>query len=382
LVKAQLGRTSGDVWGTGSDQYDPNRDLDMDGVISGRDAYVVHKLLGRWTEWDCLTHPNPSMINNGEGWTITTSDMTGETWPIADATHVSTSFYTNRRGFKHDLNIGVPGIIGGGGFVELDFTPNAHFGHNPDDWNKVLPGDIPLSQLADYKFIVEGQAHDWQHYLYDLINPAINLGPSENAWLAWCFGGWVILSKPYEIWSVQKPSGEVFLSEHNILETMFWIKQHKDGQSLMPGGNEWHRIFFRRGFKDGIGMYTGWFIVGYILGDPNVGETVQVELTGEKILQLLKTLEGKDKIYQKNPIFPNNYLALGHRDFFMKGLGFEGAYFRPVYFSLEGGVDAFITNVGVRVIGSTSFYGAYFYHKKRGIIWMPTSSSKVQVNIQ
>jgi hypothetical protein len=388
LVKAQLGRTSDDVWGTGSDQYDPNRDLDMDGVISDRDAYVVRKLLGRWTEWDCLTHPNPSMINNGEGWTVTGSTV----WaPPGSSVSLSTTFYENRRGFKHSFYCSA--FENAGGFTEIDFTPTAHYLHNPENWKNVLPGDIPLNQLADYKFIVEGEVHDWQRY----VEGYTTLEPSRT-YLAWCFGGWVILSKPYEVWAVDGGGLLEFLNEQNILEPMFWIKQHRDGQTLSPGGDEFHRVVFKKHHVGELDeqMHSGWFIVGYVLGDPKVGETVRVELTGEKILQLLKTLEGKNIIKQKNPLFPGDYYALGlliprprpynrfpFTDFFLKGpLSFEGAYFRPVYIALEGGVD-FTPFPTVKEVtgGSVSIYGAYLYHKKRGIVWQPTSST-VKVDIQ
>jgi hypothetical protein len=315
--------------------------------------------------------------------------MTGETWCGSVIPGVrcfpgysidfSATFYAKKRGFKLQFST-VAGELGSGGFVELDFTSNAHFGHNPDDWNKVLPGDIPLSQLADYKFIVEGQLHDWYRYV-----PGYTM-ETTHTWLAWCFGGWVILSKPYEVWACTAgiAGGEEFLNTQNILEPMFWIKQHKDGQTVSPGGDEWHRIFYRKGFKglESDKMKSGWFIVGYILGDPNVGETVQVELTGEKILQLLKTLEGKERIYQKNPIFPGNYIVKGINDFFIKNLSFENAYFRPVYFSLEGGVDNGAIGYMQAVGGSVSFYGVYLYRRKRGVVWQPKLSPTVQVEVK
>jgi hypothetical protein len=305
----------------------------------------------------------------------------GETWGEFAKISLTTTFYTNKRGFKHDVEV-YASYFGGSGYTEVDFTPNAHFAHNPDDWNKVLPGDIPLSQLADYKFIVEGQAHDWQHYMADLYIPGDGyIGPSMYSYLGWSFGGWVILKEPYKIYGVTITGLPEPFAPNNILEMKFWIKQHKDGQSLMPGGDEWHRIFYRKGLK--FNMRRGWFIVGYVLGDPKVGETVQVELSGEKILQLLKTLEGKDKIYQKNPLFPHNYEIFMWTDFYIKELNLEGAFFRPVYFQLDAGVDNYVSspNIAEKIITSASFYGAYLYHKKKGVIWGTAFSPTANVRI-
>jgi len=322
LVKAQLGRTSDDVWGTEPHQYDPNRDLDGDGVISERDLRVVKKLLGKWCEWSCLTHPNPSMINNGAGWTITNCGMAGECFGI---TENETTFYKDRRGFRHTCKYETY-LVGAGGYTEVDFTPDGHYAHDPENWNRVKPGDIPLTELSDYKFIIEGAVHEWwRGYFHHL------------SYMGWCFGGFVLTAKPIRYYGCMIPlkmgGAEGYepphypphlLSEINVLELMFWIKQHRDGQDLTPGGDEWHRIFYRKGFGRLTLVENGWFICGYICGDPEVGQTVRAELTGEKILQLLKTLEGKDIIFQKNPLFPNQYSVWGYHDFFMKGLDLRG----------------------------------------------------------
>jgi hypothetical protein len=308
------------------------------------------------------------MINNGEGWKLINSNITGETsvFPpeIGGKVDFSTEFNKDKRGFKHTFSTNTNGVIPSttGGFTEVDFTPDAHFGSDPTGWNTVKPRDIPLTRLDEYKFIVEGAVHSWWRGT-----------PSYNTYMGWCFGGWVILNTPYNVYCEGVVRGVEFtsiVSVTNILETMFWIKQHKDGQSLTPGGDEWHRIFYRKGPADPI--KNGWFIAGYILGDPNVGETVRVQLSGEKILQLLETLEGVDKIYERNPLFPNNYKAWGAKSFWIEGLNLNNAYFRPVYFALEGGID--LTTSSESTGASVSFYGVYLYHKKKGVIWSPAGS--------
>ena len=132
--------------------------------------------------------------------------------------------------------------------------------------------------------------------------------------------------------------------------------------------------------------------------NPPVGRTVRVELTGEKILQLLKTLEGRP-VFQKNPLFPKLYNPpeqilylplpppikallpeIGYPDFCMEGLDLEGAYFRPVYFNLEGGVDLSLSPLHESIGGSVSFYGVYLYKKLRRI-WAPSFSGVVRVTV-
>jgi len=300
------------------------------------------------------------MINNGDDWTINNSDMAGE-FPVGVVYSLKTEFL-GKRGFKHFLSLNT--VTGwGGGWTEVDFRPDAHYTFNPN-WREVQPTDFPLEDLAGHEFIIDFKINRWE-----LTGMQCCLGAY--------FGGWVILAEPYYMFCTDYSSPVVYVGKSNILEVMFAVKHQDLRVSFTPGGDEWHRIFYRLG-PGLLNWEDGWFILQYILDDPEVDERTVVRLEGSKILSLLKGLG--DTVYEKNPIPRSTYLQYFLRyNFRITNLNLNGAYFRPVYVSLDGYIDCAIKDTIVN--GEYEVYGMYHYVKRKGILWRPILSDPIVMNV-
>lgn len=363
MARKQLYRSIADPFGTKEGEYNPNADQDRDGFITPDDLALIESQFGKVSPYYCW-HPNPSMINNGQGWTINTSDIAGETFVVGVPElekEIDVSFNQNyKRGFK--IRIFFCGA--GGGWAEVDFTPNAHYSFNPD-WRNIQPTDFPLEQLENHEFIIELELNEW----------STTTEAGEWYWyLGTYFGGWVILKKPYEIWfggDGTIPASKI--GESNILEVMISPKQSDSHVAFSPGGDSWHRIFIRPAEHTWNDYAHGWFILHYILDDPRLGTVVE-RVDGKKILSLLRTIEGTDVVLSLNP---PTAVKLGLQGYWIRGpISLEGAYFRPVYVSLEGYVEF------ASVSATVSVHGMYHYIRRKGHLWAPKVSKLVSVNIQ
>lgn len=358
MVRAQVGNDWTKDWGIGSSCYNPNADFDADGWITSYDLKVVKSRFGASSPWHCVTK-NPSLIDGGVDWYPQNSFEAG-VFPQQHREHTEFSV-NNKRGFDHYLFC-LP-VVGFPAWTWTEAGIGEPYEHpdslNPQPWK----GDLPLKPCINHEFHIKSFIGQW------------SLG--DRGYLEAGFGLWVILDKPYTIICSEVPEYGEIPFKSRIIEVMIAVRNEYSGENITPGGDNWHRVFWRIGWN--FNPKKGLVIFQHFLDKQPVGETVTHCLAPEVFEKLMWRLENEQPFVERNPIPP-----IGHalQQFFvcpkfrMEDVDLTGAKLRLAYFNLEGATDYFATQ---SVEGRFTTFGIYHYYKKHGVFWKPTLSDSVQV---
>jgi len=363
MVKSQLGNDRSLPWGFNTNEYNPDADINKNGVIDEYDLAYVEQKIG-FVHCLYCPHPNPSMIGRENDdrpmWKRYNCWEWG--WGQYLNTNAEDADEEHKQGFHQGIHVGITGI----GWTVAYAYPRYPLGlwdtgveASGGIIDEILPFDKPLKSF--HEFIIEEKVTRWE--------PS-----SPEPYLACGFGGWIITREPYVMDCLvngnypfvpipQRNYHQTVVS--NIIEIMFFSKYNFHGSSPAPGGDDWHFIICRPG--PGMVVENSWFIFQYVYDDLPLNEWKTNWISNELFSRLVSKIQPGVKTTGPQTVTGNPLIIEAE----IKSINLTNAVLRVPYVNLEGyncRADRYVTKM-------------YWYTRKSQLVWAPALSPIAEVEV-